>query len=100
MNQPIYGLRAFLFETLSLISKGEHELISDIEKHIQNGDIVCYINNKYKCDMNPDTYEMIEQYYKKQWSGCAEGAEDRRYGLQNENDGLLLIVALALNDVY
>lgn len=99
MNQQIYGLRRFLLEIISLVSCGEKESVSIIEEHIQKGDIVRYLDNKYRCNLNTDTWEPIEKHFA-QWAGCTEGVEDRRYGVRGEENGLLLVLALALNNVF
>lgn len=90
------------YEIIALISRGRKETISEIEKQMENENILYYIREKYAGELlNP--FNDDEQYNYTDWnkalakySGWIEGQEGRKYGIENEDDGLLLLVALIL----
>lgn len=98
------GIGLFVLEIIGLISSGEKEKVSDIEKHIDNNDVVEYIYNKYKnkfsIHFDGSTYSnsAINKYFNN-YSGYIEGNESRKYGIFNEEDGLLLIIALITDKI-
>lgn len=80
-------------------------MISDVEKHMSEGDLIQYIRNKYHDDMF-NTFEDDYPYNLDDWNaafadydGYIQGNERRKYGIMNKEDGLLLIVALILDMV-
>ena len=90
-------------EVIALISQGKIETIEDIEKHIDEGDLIHYIREKYHDDMF-NTFEDDCPYNLDDWnkaflgySGYIQGNERRKYGICNDDEGLLLIVALVLD---
>lgn len=96
-------LQLFAMETIALISLGKKETITDIEKHMGDGDLIQYIRNKYHDDMF-NTFEDDCPYNLDDWNkafteydGYIQGNERRKYGIMNEDEGLLLIVALVLD---
>jgi len=96
------GLGFLSIEILHLISIGKKEKISVIEKHFEQNDLVEYLNQKYNNDFfvkfDNKTYDntQINKYFAN-YTGYIEGNESRKYGIMNEEDGLLLILAL-IND--
>lgn len=90
------------YEIIALISKGKKETITEIEKQMENENVLHYIREKYAGDLfNPFTDDM--QYNYSDWnkafakySGWIEGNESRKYGVENEDEGLLLLLSLIL----
>lgn len=104
-HEPFTGvdrLELLGFEILALISRGKKETISEIEKQMENENILHYLREKYAEELfNPFTDDM--QYNYNDWnkafakySGYIEGNERRKYGIEKEEDGLLLLLALLL----
>ena len=96
------GLGLFSMEIIHLISSGAKETITNIENHFEQNDLVEYLNQKYDNDFyvkfDNSTYDnaQINKYFAT-YTGYIEGNERRKYGIINEEDGLLLILAL-IND--
>jgi hypothetical protein len=95
-------LQLFGFELIALISAGEKETIDDVEKQIADNNIVYYIREKYR-DKMFNTFEDNCPYNLDDWnkafadfSGWVEGNESRKFGIVNNDEGLLLLLALAL----
>lgn len=104
-HEPFTGvdrLELLGYEVLALISRGRKETITEIEKQMENENILHYIRTKYADELfNPFGDEA--QYNYSDWnkalgkySGWIEGNEHRKYGIENKDDGLLLLVALIL----
>ena len=98
------GIGLFAMCITHLISLGNVETISEIEKHIDDSDLVEYISSKYKKDMyvifDNSIYDnkIIDSYFHN-YSGYIEGNEARKYGIEEDNHGLLLILALLMDKV-
>lgn len=96
----VHGLRSFLLTILMLITSGEKVSVSYVEDGISNG-IASTLSKKYEVfaenGFGIDSWEAVDTYYRDQWSGCADGQENRTYGCF-ESDGLPLLIALALNE--
>ncbi len=105
MNQKsLLGIGLFQLQVLHLISIGKKEFIEDIEKNMENGNLIEYIVNKYQdnsiVSLNNGTYNYEElNLYFQNYSGYIQGNESRKYGIMNETDGLLLILALISDKV-
>lgn len=101
MEHKIHGLRVFLLCTLSLIEKEPSIPCSKIEQLLPEG-IATALSKDYpdtfRGSLSADAVAAVDDYYKK-WVGCAEGVELRKY-FCNENAGLQLLIALALNEIY
>jgi len=98
------GIGLFLLEVLRLISAGKKETLKDIETHLDDADLVEYLSKKYDSQFNvkfDDTqYDNSEiNKYFTNYSGYIEGNEDRKYGILNQDDGLLLILALLTDKI-
>lgn len=89
----------FAWEILNLISSGEKESLKVIEEKISKNILVEYIISRYggrfSCDYDCVSINSILGKY----SGCMDGVEDRKYGLTNEDDGLLVIIALIIEEL-
>ena len=98
------GIGIFIWEIIGLISLGKKESIKEIEKHFDQGDIVEYLYNKYRASFftvfDNSIYDnaSINKYFSN-YAGVIEGNESRKYGIQNDDDGLLLIIALVIDKV-
>lgn len=97
--KTLKGIGLFQLEVLHLISIGKKESIEDIEKSMEDGNLIEYIFNKYRekffvaYDNQIYDNETLNQYFQN-YCGYIQGNESRKYGIMNENDGLLLILAL------
>lgn len=96
-------INLFAFEIIALVSAGHKETISEIVNHMLDNDLVNYIYEKYEdqfsVDFGKESVYDIESYnqFFFEISSYVNGNESRKYGIVNENDGLLLIVAVILN---
>ena len=96
-HEPYTGvdrLELLGFEIIDLVSCGYKETISEIENQIENESIVQYIREKYKDNM-PYNYADWNKALAK-YSVWIRGQERRKYGIENEDDGLLLLLAFIL----
>lgn len=99
--EKIPGLRVFLLTLLHMNANGIKESCNTIESAMVDG-VATMLFNKYASQfadtLNADHLEEIDAYYKK-FVGHVEGNEDRKYMCAGK-DGLYLLIALALNDLY
>jgi len=96
------GLDVLGYEIIALISRGSIETISQVEKELDEGNLVTYLNRKYRGDFMPNfedgTYDIEElNKFFLDFSGYVQGNESRKYGIVREDDGLLLVLALVMN---
>ena len=104
-HEPYTGvdrLELLGFEIIDLVSCGYKETISEIENQIESESIVQYIREKYKDNLS-NTFSANMPYNYADWnkalakySGWIRGRERRKYGIENEDDGLLLLLAFIL----
>ena len=97
MNKMFNGterLQLFGLEIIALISQGKSETIEQIEQHIDAGNLIQYIREKYKDNMF-NTFDDWNQAFAG-YSEYIQGNERSKFGIYNDNEGLLLIVALIL----
>ena len=104
-HEPYTGvdrLELLGFEIIDLVSCGYKETISEIENQIESESIVQYIREKYKDNLS-NTFSDNMPYNYADWnkalakySGWIRGRERRKYGIENEDDGLLLLLAFIL----
>lgn len=98
-ENSLMGIGLFQSTILHLISLGKRETFGEIENNMKNGCIVEYICEKYKeyivIPFNNSVYDnnTLNLFFQDN-VGCIEGNETKKYGIMNENDGLLLIPAL------
>ena len=98
----ILGLRLFLFGIMDLIKNGEKESVKYVEDHLSTG-IASVLFQKYEntfaqVGFRVDHLDSVNNYYKDNWNGTADGLE-YKYICQNE-DGLYLLIKLALNEIF
>ena len=98
------GIGLFALEVMHLISSGKKETLATVEEHFEKKDIVEYLSSKYKdeffivFDNSIYDNEQINLYFFN-YVGYIEGNERRKYGIMNEDDGLLLIVSLLTDKI-
>lgn len=103
MNSGFNGLdRIDLFAqgVISIISMGKTETIKKIVEEMEKKNVVSYLYNKYKdyfsiqFDGNsPYNVDAWEEKFS-DYSYITENDARRKWGIVNENDGLLLLVSL------
>lgn len=93
-------LSIFGYELCCLMSQGRKETIQAVEGHICRGDLVEYIYNQHKEYMaipfDPDCpydLKLWDEAYSN-YDGYVQGNEKRKFGILNEDDGLLLVASL------
>ena len=93
MNKKIC---CFALEILNLISCNKKESLTVIEEKLSEHKLAEYIVNNYgtefSCDYDCDEINFMFEKY----SGYFDGIENRKFGLKNQDDGLLFILALIL----
>ena len=104
-HEPYTGvdrLELLGFEIIDLVSCGYKETISEIENQIESESIVQYIREKYKDNLS-NTFSDNMPYNYADWnkalakySGWIRGRERRKYSIENEDDGLLILLAFIL----
>ncbi len=98
-NNSLKGIGVLQLCILHLVSIGKKESIADIEAHLESKDLVEYLYSKYKADFSISfdnsnySNETLNSYFG-QYSGYIEGNEDRKYGIVQDDDGLLLVLAI------
>lgn len=103
-KNTLKGIGLFQLELLHLISIGKSEEIGVIEQKIDDEQLIEYIYNKYKNDFfipfDNSIYDnkQLNNYFKN-YTGYIEGNEARKYGIMNDNDGLLLIISLISDEI-
>ena len=103
-ENTLAGLGLFSLEIIHLISLGKKEKINEIEQHFASNDVVQYLSQKYdedfwvKFDNNTYDNREINKFFNN-YVGYIEGNESRKYGIMNDNDGLLLMLALITDKV-
>ena len=103
MEKTLNGLERidlFAQEIIKKIKKRKKESVNEIIKQMENKNVVRYLYNKYKedwflsldenCPYNVDDWE--EKY--SQFSYITENDARRKWGIRNEDEGLLLLVSL------
>ena len=101
MRSDVPGLRLFLYGVLELIKEQKKETCAFVEDNISKG-IATVLYNKYtntfnKCDFDSDKCKLIDEHFKT-LIGVVDGKESTYFC--EENDGIFLILKLALNEIY
>ena len=95
----LLGIGLFQLEIIHLISIGIKEKIQTIEKCFEEENLVEYLYEKYNEEFSIEfdggiyDNDAINRYFF-EYCGYIEGNESNKYGIENEEDGLLLIIAL------
>lgn len=77
-------LQLFGLEIIALISQGKVETIEEIEKHIDEGNLIQYIRDKYHNDMF-NTFEDDCPYNLDDWNKAFNGLVDIYKEMKEEN---------------
>ena len=99
------GIGLFALQVIGLVSAGKKETIAEIERHFESRDLVEYLYRKYakhfyvSYDGDSPYDSAALNFYFFNYCGYIEGNESRKYGIVNDNDGLLLIPALLMDKV-
>lgn len=105
MKKMVMGIGLFQMGILHLISLGKKEKVEKIVDEMIEGSLVDYICNKYGKDGFSNFFVCgkyddgeINRYFCN--NACAgESHAEGAYGLANEDDGLLLILAVMISDM-
>lgn len=94
------GMKIFLLSLLRIESEGGSISCNWVEEHL-NKNVASSIYTKYpkafeKMGFHPDNLQALDAYYAA-YADCFEGCEESKFGCQ-ENDGLHLLIALALEE--
>lgn len=90
------SIRCFAQELVMLCASGEKESITIVEEHIDRGDVVQYISEKYKLEKSIQTIAKLDKQLAS-FSGYVQVNKESNYGITSEDAGLLLIVSLLLD---
>lgn len=102
-SNSIYGVGLLQLEILHLISLGKKENLKEIELQMENGLLIEYLCKKYRKDIS-DSYlrryntRALNMFFQN-YAGSLSDDAMSKYGLANEDDGLLLIIALIANKI-
>ena len=100
--EGLHGIKVFAFDLIHIISTGATESMAKIEDEMDNENITNYIFSKYRDKVqvayNEDCIYDLDYWNKElsNYSGYIRGREERKLGIVNENDGLLLLLASIL----
>lgn len=97
-ERSLKGIGLFQMNVAHLISIGKKESIENIEDHMDSGNLIEYIFQKYEnyisgFDVNAYDAAALNKLFQGK-SEYAQGNEDRKYGVDGEDNGLLLILSL------
>lgn len=102
IDNSLKGIGLFCMEVLHLVSIGKTETIDEVEMHFEKQDIIEYIYKKYKphffINFECGTYnnKVLNEFFYN-YSSYIPSREQSKFGIENENDGLLLIVSLVMD---
>ena len=105
----ITGITQFVMELSFLLDKGEHISINEVYEHIEDMDIIDWLEEEYPynkgegVDFNLLRDNFREYFHKKlnMYKSAHEGNEKRRWGI--ENNGLCLLISWSteiVRDLY
>lgn len=101
--EGLHGIKNLAFDVLALIASGEKETIKKIEEEIGKDSIINYLQEKYSdsimIQLGKDCIYDLKAWNKNfsSYSGWVEGNESRKFGITNEDDGLLLLLGLIID---
>lgn len=100
-ERSLKGIGLFQMNVAHLISIGKKESIENVENHMDSGDLIEYISQRYEkhfFGFDVSAYDTIALNKPFQDLGdYVRGNEFRKFGIEGEDDGLLLILALIGN---
>lgn len=95
----IKGLALFGELILAEISKGKKELLETIEQKMEEHDLVHYLNEKYDFAIDFEKQydvQAMETFFTENRLNYSDWS--RKFGLMNDEDGLLAVIACILNE--
>ncbi|MFQ9544982.1 MAG: hypothetical protein ACLR02_08200 [Clostridium sp.] len=103
-HKGLYGINFFIMDIISIIDKGHIETVEKIEEEIFKKNVVNYICNKYsdivEVPINENIYDIAKWNQELfGYSGYVEGNESSKYGIENNDNGLLLLLALLIDSI-
>lgn len=99
-----HGLIQLFYNLISLFDKGFKENIDTIEKHMYDKDLLPYLINKYEKEEDFSYFKggpcstKDLNYYICEMVSYVNGNESRKYGITNEENGLLLLIAVCFDN--
>lgn len=101
-NAPM-SLRIFLLETIDAISSSKSVTIQEVQENLSSG-IATFLKNKFPDEYVKSNIPEMDEYYR-QYTGVDPDdyfskyieQSPNKFVFKNENDGLLLLIALGLN---
>lgn len=104
VNTNMNRIDYFAQNIVMLISKGKKESIQKVLEEIDQKHIVHYLYEKYRTDMRFIPIESVyeedadiwENEYNRRFAGTPISDAGNKWGIFNEEDGLLLLVSLTL----
>lgn len=102
IKEKDFNLRIFLYALIDLISKGEKISCLEVEKMLDDG-IATKLCKEYTTEFLKNYFtdeyiQYVDEYFK-EWKGCADNQEIRKYDCK-EDEGFVLIIKLALNEIF
>lgn len=102
-ERSLKGIGLFQMNVAHLISIGKKENIESIEDHMDSGNLIEYIFERYKkyifgFDINIYDAVALNKFFQ-DWGDYVRGREFEKFGIEGEDNGLLLILALIGNKV-
>lgn len=95
------GLYPFLIAIANLIHNAEKISCTDVQDNLNSG-IATYLYKKYRTSFDElscsEFLPELDNFYR-QFTGCTESFENSKYSC-NSDEGLVLILALALNVMF
>jgi hypothetical protein len=86
----------FGLDIVDLISKGKKETVSIIEEKIDDGNLIDFLSNQYNLNFSYD--ERDAEKLKKTFDlAYTHGDSERKFMINNPDDGLLLVIAIIFN---
>lgn len=96
------GITMLMYEVNRLVDDGQKESVKDIVDHMFNGDLVEYLRDKYKENIDLSSFNSSGPYSIKEinkaysdFAGYISGNERRKWGISN--NGLCLIVSTGID---
>jgi len=94
------GLDVLAGDIIALISSGNNETITKVGEELDKDNLVTYLNRRYRdklCGNYEETYDIDElNKFFYEYTGWVQGNDSRKFGIINEDDGLLLILGLII----
>lgn len=92
------SIQLFIWEVIGLIDQGVNEPIESVNNAMSEGNIANYIYDKHGDKMQSLVEKRLNDINTEYFdiSSYASGNEYRKFAVQDENNGLLLLVSIGL----